>query len=104
MSPQERYTAALIASGRMLCTRPTKSRPRPSSLSRFVVISLVVGFGVVVLAVVLGSEKRTEQAGRLIEPVWSRVLRLLRKQCLLFATEQRHGRVDCAAATAASLQ
>lgn len=53
--------------------------PIEGTLRTVVVISLVVGLGVVVLAVVLGSEKRTEQAGRLIAPVWARVLRLLRK-------------------------
>ena len=53
--------------------------PIDGTLRTVVVISLVVGVGVVVLAVVLGSEKRTEQAGRLIAPIWARVLRLLRK-------------------------
>ena len=53
--------------------------PIEGTLRTVVVISLVVGLGVVVLAVVLGSEKRTEQAGRLIAPIWARVLRLLRK-------------------------
>mgnify|MGYP001822798901 CR=1 FL=1 len=53
--------------------------PIDGTLQTVVVISLVVGLGVVVLAVVLGSEKRTEQAGRLIAPIWARVLRLLRK-------------------------
>ena len=49
------------------------------TLQTVVTICMIVGLGVVVMAFVLGSEKRTEQAGRLIEPVWSRVLRLLRK-------------------------
>ena len=53
--------------------------PLSDTLQTVVTICLVVGLGVVVLAFVLGSEKRTEQAGRLIAPVWSRVLRLLRK-------------------------
>jgi hypothetical protein len=53
--------------------------PIDGTLRTVVVISLVVGLGVVVLAIVLGSEKRTEQAGRLIAPIWARVLRLLRK-------------------------
>ncbi len=53
--------------------------PIDGTLRTVVVISLVVGLGVVVVAVVLGSEKRTEQAGRLIAPIWGAVLRLLRK-------------------------
>jgi hypothetical protein len=53
--------------------------PMSDTLQTVVTICIIVGLGVVVLAFVLGSEKRTEQAGRLIEPVWSRVLRLLRK-------------------------
>ncbi len=53
--------------------------PMSDTLQTVVTICLIVGLGVVVLAFVLGSEQRTEQAGRLIAPVWSRVLRLLRK-------------------------
>ncbi len=53
--------------------------PMSDTMQTVVAICLVVGLAVVVLAFVLGSEKRTEQAGRLIAPVWSRVLRLLRK-------------------------
>jgi uncharacterized membrane protein YbhN (UPF0104 family) len=53
--------------------------PITGTLRTVVVISLVVGVGVTVLAVVLGSERRTEQAGRLIAPLWGRVLRLMRK-------------------------
>ncbi len=53
--------------------------PISGSLRTVVVICLVVGLGVAVLAVVLGSEKRTEQAGRLIAPIWSRVLRMSHK-------------------------
>ena len=53
--------------------------PISGTLRTVVVICLLVGLGVAVLAVVLGSEKRTAQAGRLIEPIWARVLRMLRK-------------------------
>jgi len=53
--------------------------PLSDTLQTVVTICLIVGLGVVVSAFVLGSEKRTEQAGRLIAPVWSKVLRLLRK-------------------------
>ncbi len=53
--------------------------PLSDTLQTVVTICMIVGLGVVVLAFVLGSEKRTEQASRLIDPVWSRVLRLLRK-------------------------
>jgi hypothetical protein len=53
--------------------------PLSSTMQTVVTICLIVGLVVVVLAVVLGSEKRTEQAGRLVAPVWSKVLRLLRK-------------------------
>jgi putative heme transporter len=53
--------------------------PMSDTLQTVVTICLLVGLAVVVLAFVLGSERRTEQAGRLVAPVWSRVLRLLRK-------------------------
>jgi len=53
--------------------------PLSDTMQTVVTICLLVGLGVVVLAFVLGSEKRTEQAGRLITPLWSKVLRLLRK-------------------------
>jgi putative heme transporter len=53
--------------------------PLSDTLQTVVTICLIVGLAVVVLAFVLGSERRTEQAGRLVAPVWSRVLRLLRK-------------------------
>jgi len=53
--------------------------PLSDTLQTVVTICLIVGLGVIVLAFVLGSEKRTEQAGRLIAPLWSRVLKLLRK-------------------------
>ena len=53
--------------------------PLGDTMQTVVTICLIVGLAVVVLAFVLGSEKRTEQAGRLIAPVWSKVLRLLRK-------------------------
>jgi len=53
--------------------------PLSDTMQTVVTICLVVGLGVVVMAFVLGSQKRTEQAGRLIAPVWSKVLRLLRK-------------------------
>jgi len=53
--------------------------PIDGTLRTVVIICLLVGLGVAVLAVVLGSEKRTEQAGRLISPIWGWVLRLLRK-------------------------
>jgi hypothetical protein len=53
--------------------------PIDGTLRTVVMICLVVGVGVTILAVVLGSERRTEQAGRLLAPVWGRVLRMLRK-------------------------
>ena len=53
--------------------------PLSDTMQTVVTICLIVGLAVIVLAFVLGSEKRTEQAGRLIAPVWSRALRLLRK-------------------------
>lgn len=53
--------------------------PLSSTLQTVVSICLVVGLCAVVFVFVLGSEHRTEQAGRLIAPVWSRALRLLRK-------------------------
>jgi uncharacterized membrane protein YbhN (UPF0104 family) len=53
--------------------------PMSDTLQTVVTICLIVGLGVTLLAVVLGSERRTERAGRLITPIWTRVLRLLRK-------------------------
>lgn len=53
--------------------------PIDGTLRTVVIICLLVGLGVAVLAVVLGSEKRTERAGRMLAPIWGRVLRLLRK-------------------------
>ena len=53
--------------------------PMSDTMQTVVTICLIVGLGVVVSAFVLGSETRTAQAGRWIAPVWSRVLRLLRK-------------------------
>ena len=53
--------------------------PLGDTMQTVVTICLVVGLAVAVLAFVLGSEKRTGQAGGLIAPVWSRVLRLLGK-------------------------
>jgi hypothetical protein len=53
--------------------------PMSDTLQTVVTICLIVGLGVILLAFVLGSERRTAQAGRLIAPVWSKVLRLLRK-------------------------
>lgn len=49
------------------------------ALRTVVIICLLVGVGVAVLAVVLGSEKRTEQFGKLAAPIWGRVLRVLRR-------------------------
>jgi hypothetical protein len=53
--------------------------PLSDTMQTVVTICLIVGLVVIVLAFVLGSEKRTAQAGRLVTPVWSKVLRLLRK-------------------------
>jgi putative heme transporter len=53
--------------------------PLGDTMQTVVTICIIVGLGVVVSAFVLGSEKRTAQAGRLLAPVWARVLRLLRK-------------------------
>ncbi len=53
--------------------------PIDGTLRTVVIICLVVGIGMAILAVVLGSEKRTLQFGRLVGPIWTRVLRLLRK-------------------------
>lgn len=53
--------------------------PIDGTLRTVVIICLLVGLGVAVLAVVLGSEKRTERAGRMLAPIWGRVLRLMRK-------------------------
>ena len=53
--------------------------PISGTLRTVVTICLVVGLGAAVLAFVLGSERRTEQAGRMVAPLWGWVLRLLRK-------------------------
>lgn len=53
--------------------------PISGTLQTVVTICLVVGVAAVVLVFVLGSERRTEQAGRFVAPIWGFVLRLLRK-------------------------
>jgi putative heme transporter len=53
--------------------------PLSDTMQTVVTICLIVGLGVTLLAVVLGSERRTEWAGRAIAPIWSRMLTLLRK-------------------------
>ena len=53
--------------------------PISGTLQTVVTICLVVGAAAVVLVFVLGSERRTEQAGRFVAPIWGFVLRLLRK-------------------------
>lgn len=53
--------------------------PISGTLQTVVVVCLIVGLAAAILAVVLGSERRTEQFGRLVAPIWSTVLRLLRR-------------------------
>jgi len=53
--------------------------PVDGTLRTVVAICLVVGLVMVVAAFVFGSAKRTEQAGRLLGPIWATVMRLLRK-------------------------
>lgn len=53
--------------------------PIDGTLRTVVAICLVVGLVIVVAAFVFGSAKRTEQAGRLLGPIWATVMRLLRK-------------------------
>ena len=53
--------------------------PISGTLQTVVTICLIVGAAAVVLVFVLGSERRTEQAGRVVAPIWGFVLRLLRK-------------------------
>jgi uncharacterized membrane protein YbhN (UPF0104 family) len=53
--------------------------PISGTMRTVVVISLLVGVGIVVVAFVFGSEQRTQQAGRLLAPVWATLLRMLRK-------------------------
>jgi hypothetical protein len=53
--------------------------PVDGTLRTAVTIALVVGLGVMVVAVVLSSPTRTARVARLIEPIWRWVLRLLRK-------------------------
>lgn len=49
------------------------------AMQTVVIVCLLVGVGVAAAALVLGSEKRTAWAGRVFSPIWSRLMRLLRK-------------------------
>ena len=53
--------------------------PIEGTLRTLVLISLIVGAGLVAFAVALGSERRTQRMGELLDPVWSAVLRLMRR-------------------------
>lgn len=53
--------------------------PIDGTLRTIVVVVVVVGIGLALIGVVLGSERRTERAARLVDPVWRAGLRLLRK-------------------------
>lgn len=53
--------------------------PIDGTMQTVVIVCLIVGLVIAILAVVLGSERRTEWAGRMVAPIWSTVLRLLRK-------------------------
>lgn len=53
--------------------------PLDGTLRTIVTVALVVGVGLVLVAVVLGSERRTAATGRLLEPIWVVTTRLVRR-------------------------
>lgn len=53
--------------------------PIEGTLRTVVVISLIVGLGLVVVGFVLSSPNRTERVGRWLDPVWRALMRLLRR-------------------------
>lgn len=53
--------------------------PISGTMQTVVAVCLIVGLVIAILAIILGSERRTEWAGRIVAPIWSTVLRMLRK-------------------------
>lgn len=53
--------------------------PLEGTLRTLIAIAIAVGAGLVLVALVLGSERRTALAGRLLHPVWAATARLLRR-------------------------
>lgn len=53
--------------------------PLEGTLRTLVTIALAVGAGLVLVALVLGSERRTGAAGRLLDPIWGATAKLLRR-------------------------
>lgn len=53
--------------------------PLEGTMRTLIVITIVVGVGLVLVALVLGSERRTAAAGRLLHPLWAATARLLRR-------------------------
>lgn len=53
--------------------------PLDGTMSTLVTVAIVVGAGLFLLAFVLGSERRTGTAGRILHPVWALTARMLRR-------------------------
>jgi hypothetical protein len=53
--------------------------PIDSTLRTIVTVVLLVGVAIVLVGIVLGSERRTAWAGRTLQPIWSFTTRLLRR-------------------------
>ncbi len=65
----------LIAAGGLLLS----DAPVEGGLRTAVIIALVVGVAMAALAFVLGSERRTQWLGRVLDPVWRAVMGLMRR-------------------------
>jgi hypothetical protein len=65
----------IAAAGLVLSDGPVEGPMRT-----IVIVALAVGAGAAALAFVFGSESRTQRVGRLLDPVWRRVVRLMRKE------------------------
>ncbi len=53
--------------------------PLDGTLRTLVTVALVIGVGLVLVGLVLGSERRTAAAGRVLHPIWAFTARLLRR-------------------------
>ena len=54
--------------------------PIEGRLRTVVVVAIIIALGLAAFGLVLGSERRTERAGRVLDPLWRAVLRLLRRE------------------------
>jgi uncharacterized membrane protein YbhN (UPF0104 family) len=54
--------------------------PVEGPLRTLVVVAMIVGVGLAIVGLVLGSERATARAGRLVDPLWRAAMRLLRRE------------------------